>query len=166
VLQAGGGVGVIAGYGVPTFRVFVGVRWSPTSHDADHDGISDSKDKCPNVAEDMDGIDDMDGCPEEDPDGDQDGVPDHEDDCPEAKETINGIDDDDGCPDTGDPRVIYEDGEFKRVVPTKALTWVPKRGAAKVRTSPVAAGVESWLSSDAPGRFSSPCKALYARSRV
>lgn len=112
-LQGGAGVGVLAGYGVPTFRVFVGVRWAPTSHDADRDGISDSEDQCPNDAEDMDRIEDMDGCPEEDPDGDQDGVPDHEDDCPEAKETINGSDDDDGCPDTGDPRVIYEDGEFK-----------------------------------------------------
>lgn len=112
-LQGGLGVGVVAGYGVPTFRVFVGVRWSPTSHDADRDGVVDSEDKCPNVAEDLDRIEDMDGCPEEDPDGDQDGVPDHEDDCPEAKETINGVDDDDGCPDTGDPRVIYEDGEFK-----------------------------------------------------
>jgi len=112
-LQAGAGVGVLAGYGVPTFRVFAGVRWAPTSHDADRDGISDSEDQCPNEAEDLDRIDDMDGCPEEDPDTDQDGVPDHQDDCPEAKETINGVDDDDGCPDTGDPRVIYEDGEFK-----------------------------------------------------
>lgn len=111
-LQGGAGVGVLAGYGVPTFRVFVGVRWAPTSHDADRDGISDSEDACPNDAEDMDRIEDMDGCPEEDPDGDQDGVPDHQDDCPEAKETINGSDDDDGCPDTGDPRVVYEDGEF------------------------------------------------------
>jgi outer membrane protein OmpA-like peptidoglycan-associated protein len=113
VLQGGVGVGVMAGYGVPTFRAFLGVRWSPTSHDADRDGISDADDKCPNEAEDMDHFEDMDGCPEEDPDTDQDGVPDHQDDCPEAKETINGVDDDDGCPDTGDPRVIYEDGEFK-----------------------------------------------------
>lgn len=111
-LQGGAGVGVIAGYGVPTFRVFAGVRWAPTNHDADRDGIPDSEDACPNDPEDMDRIEDMDGCPEEDPDGDQDGVPDHQDDCPEAKETINGFEDDDGCPDTGDPRVIYEDGEF------------------------------------------------------
>jgi outer membrane protein OmpA-like peptidoglycan-associated protein len=32
--------------------------------------------------------------------------------CPGAKETINGFKDDDGCPDTGDPRVVYEDGNF------------------------------------------------------
>src|SRR5262249_12224069 len=27
--------------------------------------------------------------------------------------TINGFQDEDGCPDTGDPRVIYEEGEVK-----------------------------------------------------
>lgn len=112
-IMGGLGVGILAGYGTPTFRVFVGVRYRPTSHDADGDGISDSDDKCPNVAEDIDGYDDHDGCPEEDPDGDSDGIADGEDDCPDAKETINGVDDDDGCPDTGDPKVIYEEGEFK-----------------------------------------------------
>lgn len=112
-VMAGAGFGVIAGYGIPTFRVFAGVRYQPTSHDADGDGIADSKDACPNDREDIDGYDDHDGCPEEDPDGDRDGVSDAYDDCPEAKETINGLDDDDGCPDTGNPRVIYEDGEFQ-----------------------------------------------------
>jgi outer membrane protein OmpA-like peptidoglycan-associated protein len=112
-IMGGFGVGVIAGYGVPTFRVFAGVRYRPTSHDADGDGIPDSEDACPNEREDVDGYDDFDGCPEEDPDSDRDGVADGEDQCPDAKETISGIDDDDGCPDTGDPRVIYEDGEFQ-----------------------------------------------------
>jgi hypothetical protein len=91
LLQAGFGVGVIAGYGVPTYRVFAGIRWAPTNHDADRDGIPDSEDQCRYEAEDIDRIEDMDGCPEEDPDEDQDGVPDHEDECPEAKETINGV---------------------------------------------------------------------------
>jgi OmpA-OmpF porin, OOP family len=109
----GPGIGAIAGYGVPTFRVFVGVRFRPTSHDRDHDGISDDEDQCPDVAEDRDGDRDLDGCPEEDLDSDHDGVPDRDDQCPDAKETINGHDDEDGCPDSGDPRVIYEDGKFK-----------------------------------------------------
>ncbi len=109
----GPGMGLIAGYGVPTWRVWAGVRFTPTSNDSDGDGISDSNDQCPNEPEDRDGQMDSDGCPEEDPDGDQDGVPDWSDDCPNAKETINGVDDEDGCPDTGDPRVIYEDGEFQ-----------------------------------------------------
>ncbi len=112
-LMGGAGVGVIAGYGVPTFRAFAGVRFAPTAHDADWDGISDDEDQCPQIAEDLDRQEDGDGCPEEDPDTDQDGVPDGQDNCPEVKETINGVEDDDGCPDSGDPRVIYEDGEFK-----------------------------------------------------
>jgi OOP family OmpA-OmpF porin len=109
----GPGFGVIPGYGVPTFRVFVGVRYRPTSHDRDGDGIPDDEDKCPDQAEDRDGDRDTDGCPEEDLDSDHDGVPDKDDQCPDAKETINGHDDEDGCPDSGDPRVIYEDGKFQ-----------------------------------------------------
>lgn len=109
----GPGIGILAGYGIPTFRVFVGVRYSPVSHDKDGDGISDSDDRCPDVAEDRDNDEDSDGCPEEDKDSDHDGVPDKDDQCPAAKETINGVKDDDGCPDTGDPRVVYEEGKFK-----------------------------------------------------
>lgn len=104
--------GLLRGFGVPTFRAFVGVRYAPTSNDSDGDGVSDAQDKCPAVPEDIDGDHDSDGCPEEDKDTDQDGVPDKHDDCPAAKETINGVDDDDGCPDTGDARVIYEEGEL------------------------------------------------------
>jgi outer membrane protein OmpA-like peptidoglycan-associated protein len=109
----GPALGLLEGFGVPIARGFVGVRYTPTSHDSDGDGVSDPQDKCPAVAEDIDGDRDSDGCPEEDPDADQDGVPDKHDDCPGAKETIIGVDDDDGCPDTGDPRVIYEDGELQ-----------------------------------------------------
>ncbi len=111
--MGGPGVGVLPGYGVPTFRVFAGVRYTPTAHDRDGDGISDEDDKCPDTAEDRDDIEDTDGCPEEDPDSDKDGVPDHEDECPDHKEVINGYEDDDGCPDTGDPRVIYEEGQIR-----------------------------------------------------
>jgi outer membrane protein OmpA-like peptidoglycan-associated protein len=109
----GPGVGVIPGYGIPTFRVFAGVRYHPTAHDRDRDGIPDDEDRCPDVPEDFDHEEDSDGCPEEDKDSDRDGVPDKSDECPTAKETINGHEDEDGCPDTGDPRVIYEDGKFK-----------------------------------------------------
>jgi outer membrane protein OmpA-like peptidoglycan-associated protein len=112
-IMAGPGFGIVPGYGVPLFRVFAGVRYRPTSHDADHDGIPDDEDKCANVAEDRDHFEDTDGCPEEGPDSDKDGIPDYEDECPDDKETINGINDGDGCPDSGDPRVVYEDGSFK-----------------------------------------------------
>jgi outer membrane protein OmpA-like peptidoglycan-associated protein len=108
----GPGVGVVAGYGVPTLRGFLGIRFTPTSHDQDQDGVSDAEDECPREPEDRDGIEDADGCPEEYPDSDHDGVADVYDKCPDAKETINGVDDDDGCPDSGDPRVVYGDGNF------------------------------------------------------
>jgi OmpA-OmpF porin, OOP family len=112
-LIAGPGFGLVAGYGVPTFRVFAGIRFRPTSHDADDDGISDDADRCPNLPEDRDRYQDADGCPDEDPDADRDGVPDWDDQCPNAKETINGYEDEDGCPDSGSSQVIYEDGNFR-----------------------------------------------------
>ena len=84
----------------------------PTSHDGDADGVSDSRDQCPEFPEDRDGVLDGDGCPEEDADGDHDGVSDEDDRCPTTPETINGNADDDGCPDSGERRVLFDDGEF------------------------------------------------------
>jgi OOP family OmpA-OmpF porin len=69
----------------------------PAPKDSDGDGILDANDKCPNAAEDKDGFEDADGCP--DPDNDKDGIPDASDKCPNEAETKNGIDDDDGCPE-------------------------------------------------------------------
>jgi OmpA-OmpF porin, OOP family len=112
-ISGGPGIGLLSGFGVPTFRAWVGLRYAPTSHDKDGDGIPDDEDKCPNVAEDKDGDADLDGCPEEDPDDDSDGVPNNDDDCPDQKETINGVQDEDGCPDGGPAKVIYEDGEIR-----------------------------------------------------
>jgi outer membrane protein OmpA-like peptidoglycan-associated protein len=57
--------------------------------------------KCPAQAEDKDGFEDADGCP--DLDNDTDGIPDAKDKCPGEPETKNGIDDDDGCPDVVPP---------------------------------------------------------------
>ncbi|MFN0061536.1 MAG: OmpA family protein [Myxococcaceae bacterium] len=48
--------------------------------DGDTDGIPDTKDRCPKLAEDRDGFEDEDGCP--DLDNDQDGVLDTDDLCP------------------------------------------------------------------------------------
>jgi outer membrane protein OmpA-like peptidoglycan-associated protein len=110
-IQGGPGFGLLPGYGVPTFRAFLGVRYTPTSHDRDHDGVPDDRDKCVNEAEDRDGVHDGDGCPEDD--DDSDGIADSEDHCPNAKETINGYKDDDGCPDEGPARVIVEKGRIR-----------------------------------------------------
>ncbi|MFP4242157.1 MAG: OmpA family protein [Chitinispirillaceae bacterium] len=68
-----------------------------TEQDDDGDGIRNSKDKCPNRAEDIDGFEDSDGCP--DPDNDEDGVPDSLDSCPDEPEDLDGFEDSDGCPD-------------------------------------------------------------------
>ncbi|PKN54738.1 MAG: cell envelope biogenesis protein OmpA [Deltaproteobacteria bacterium HGW-Deltaproteobacteria-14] len=65
--------------------------------DADHDGLDDDIDACPEEAEDRDGFEDGDGCPE--PDNDQDGVLDGDDACPRSAEVVNGFEDEDGCPD-------------------------------------------------------------------
>jgi outer membrane protein OmpA-like peptidoglycan-associated protein len=112
IVQGGVGAGVLEGYGVPTWRVFLGFTFRPTSHDGDADGVSDSRDQCPDFQEDRDGVLDADGCPEEDADGDHDGVSDEDDRCPTTPETINGSADDDGCPDSGERRVLFDDGEF------------------------------------------------------
>lgn len=66
--------------------------------DTDNDGIPDPKDSCANEAEDTDGFNDTDGCP--DPDNDGDGVLDANDECAEELEVMNGFKDDDGCSDT------------------------------------------------------------------
>jgi outer membrane protein OmpA-like peptidoglycan-associated protein len=50
-----------------------------------------------NEPEDLDGIEDEDGCP--DLDNDRDGLADHQDQCPNAPEDKDGFQDEDGCPD-------------------------------------------------------------------
>jgi outer membrane protein OmpA-like peptidoglycan-associated protein len=70
---------------------------TPVARDSDGDGIPDADDKCPNAAEDKDGFEDDDGCP--DLDNDKDGIPDATDKCPNDPETMNGFEDEDGCPD-------------------------------------------------------------------
>ena len=94
--------------------------------DRDGDGIPDHTDQCPDEAEDKDGFEDEDGCPDPDNDGDGvldaddrcpntpgavgnqgcpaedrdgDGIPDHKDRCPDDPEDKDGFQDEDGCPD-------------------------------------------------------------------
>ncbi|HEY2901138.1 MAG TPA: OmpA family protein [Polyangia bacterium] len=70
---------------------------SNVSSDPDGDGIAGAADKCPDLAEDKDGFEDEDGCP--DPDNDKDGIPDLRDKCPNLPEDKDGFEDEDGCPD-------------------------------------------------------------------
>src|SRR5262249_6811870 len=65
--------------------------------DTDGDGIPDKQDRCPNEAEDKNGIKDNDGCP--DGDLDRDGIVDARDKCPRQAEDKDGYQDDDGCPE-------------------------------------------------------------------
>lgn len=67
--------------------------------DADGDGINDEDDKCPSEAEDMNGFEDEDGCPDGAKDTDNDGVPDATDKCVAEAEDVDGFEDTDGCPD-------------------------------------------------------------------
>ncbi|MBP9089026.1 MAG: OmpA family protein [Kofleriaceae bacterium] len=69
----------------------------PVSDDPDGDGIKGSADTCPTEAEDKDGFQDEDGCPDLDNDGD--GVADTADKCPMEPEDKDGFQDEDGCPE-------------------------------------------------------------------
>jgi len=66
--------------------------------DRDGDGIADAFDQCPDVRENYNGFEDLDGCPD-DPDTDKDGIPDSRDQCMLEPEDKDGYLDDDGCPD-------------------------------------------------------------------
>lgn len=81
------------------FRAFVvGVGFSWTrGRDTDGDGIPNHLDQCWRQAEDRDGFEDHDGCPDLDNDGD--GIPDDRDRCVNEAEDMDGFEDDDGCPD-------------------------------------------------------------------
>ena len=96
--------------GSPRVRGVLGVSWAPRFYDEDGDGVADERDECPELAEDKDGFDDRDGCP--DFDNDDDGVPDEEDKCPVEREDEDEFQDDDGCaePDNdGDGVVDVQD---------------------------------------------------------
>jgi len=66
--------------------------------DRDGDGIADQFDQCPDIRENYNGFEDLDGCPD-DPDSDHDGIPDSRDACMLEPEDKDGYLDDDGCPD-------------------------------------------------------------------
>jgi len=127
MLGVGGGVGLTQAPGVPSVRGLLTLGYAfgatvegnqlrvgdannePTTEeaiprapaaptDSDHDGVDDLEDRCPSSAEDVDGFEDDDGCPDED--NDRDGVPDESDACPNEAEEMTGDGDGDGCPGT------------------------------------------------------------------
>ena len=95
-----GGVGIGLGTGVPTptWRFFVGARWTKQPpRDLDGDGLAGKADQCRKDPEDFDEFQDDDGCP--DPDNDGDEIADEEDACPDDPEDRDEFEDEDGCPD-------------------------------------------------------------------
>ncbi len=93
----GGEVPLSDSVGAPLARAVFGVTYAPRVVDTDDDGIPDEVDQCAELAEDLDGFEDRDGCP--DFDNDDDGVPDDSDKCPKQQEDSDGFQDEDGCPD-------------------------------------------------------------------
>jgi hypothetical protein len=77
--------------------LMVSYAWPVFAADTDGDGIPDFRDQCPRLAEDVDGFNDEDGCP--DLDNDADGVPDGFDGTPLQMEDYDGFEDEDGVPD-------------------------------------------------------------------
>ena len=83
------------------------------SGDRDKDGVSDKKDKCPDVP----GLKEFEGCP----DTDEDGLPDNEDDCPEVAGPIENK----GCPDTDGDGVLDKDDTCPEVAGLLELNGCP-----------------------------------------
>lgn len=108
-LLAGVATAIVSGLGEPPFRGVLSLGWTPRNHDEDGDGIDDEIDQCRELAEDRDGFDDDDGCPEGD--NDQDTVPDQADKCPKQKEDVDGFQDDDGCPEADNDGDKIQDSE-------------------------------------------------------
>ena len=95
----------------------LGVSFGLGSGDADKDGISDKKDKCPDVP----GLKEFEGCP----DTDEDGIPDNLDGCPEEA----GPEENNGCPDTDGDGVLDKDDACIDVVGLVELNGCPDTDA-------------------------------------
>jgi hypothetical protein len=96
-IQLTGGGAFLGELGAPDARIIASIWYAPAVSDTDHDGVDDDDDKCPPLAEDPDGFEDGDGCP--DPDNDNDIVPDIDDLCPNVEALEGQDEDEDGCTD-------------------------------------------------------------------
>jgi hypothetical protein len=96
-LSIGAGGAFTDAAGAADARAWLGASYSPRKHDQDADGVPDADDQCEHLAEDRDGFEDADGCPE--PDNDQDMILDEDDRCPLEPAEIDRDEDEDGCTD-------------------------------------------------------------------
>ena len=115
--------------------ISLGVSYGFGSGDSDKDGVSDKKDKCPDVP----GLKEFEGCPDTDGDGIQDG----EDDCPEEAGSIEN----NGCPDTDGDGVVDKNDECPETPGVKELAGCPDSDGDGIKDSddecPNAAGTEA-----------------------
>jgi outer membrane protein OmpA-like peptidoglycan-associated protein len=125
VLGTSLGTGLTRGVGAPDLRWLVTLAVPgpaeavaaperavvPQDDDPDRDGVHGSTDACPDQAEDLDGYDDADGCPELD--NDKDGIADATDKCPAEAEDMDGFEDTDGCPEADNDKDGVADGADK-----------------------------------------------------
>lgn len=150
--------GLVRGVGTPDYRLAASLGYAtpapppapvqpstdvpdPAPADSDGDGLDDPNDACPDAAEDLDGFEDEDGCPDLDNDGDgvpdledecpmipqgsrgehgcptliddrdEDGIPDNVDQCPDVAEDLDGFDDENGCPEPDNDGDGLPDGQ-------------------------------------------------------
>lgn len=98
----------------------------PPPADSDGDGVDDERDSCRGAAEDKDGFQDDDGCP--DPDDDGDGVADGDDKCVRVKGPVASK----GCPDGDGDGVADVDDDCPAKVGDAANRGCPKYGLVRV----------------------------------
>jgi outer membrane protein OmpA-like peptidoglycan-associated protein len=125
-INLGGGIGLLEGFGIPTARVFAGLRWEPSPNDPDHDGLRSATAE---EAEQVPGTQQSE--PPADPTAGDDGAADVPpntdavddaareaairggyDACPDLPEDYDEVEDEDGCPegdDDGDGVLDYLD---------------------------------------------------------
>jgi outer membrane protein OmpA-like peptidoglycan-associated protein len=106
-LHAGGGVGLLEGFGVPSGRALLGVRWEPSPNDPDHDGVRSQK-RTDDASATKQAADE----PAQDADDSSGASVDAVDDrareaairggydaCPDLPEDYDNVEDEDGCPE-------------------------------------------------------------------
>jgi len=107
-IHAGGGVGLLEGFGVPTGRALLGVRWEPSPNDPDHDGVRSKRPADGAAESERQSTDEPAGQTEDSTADSVDAVDDAAreaairggyDACPDLPEDYDQIEDEDGCPE-------------------------------------------------------------------
>lgn len=132
---AGVGTGLTRGWGTPTLRAFLSAEWTPgVSDDADHDGIKNAEDACPNTPGIRTSDPKTNGCPDATKvipspsaaDTDRDGIPDKVDACPNLAGVADPNPKRNGCPPDRDG-----DGIFDMVDACPDVPGIPSNTPAK-----------------------------------